>query len=177
MLEASELRLVPRAFAVGSALLVSLGLTAANAPSTTPSGRSTSRPSQCSNQPSAVSPSRVPAEVKFLAHGMPVIGRGSLWALRSATELTAVKLPDGTHSMKFPWYLYPPARATPTVTGRRLDGRGVFRYDANVAFDGSRVFATSSLDFSALGCWQVTGHYRGSTVTFRLRVRPNPLTG
>jgi hypothetical protein len=75
-----------------------------------------------------------------------------------------------------PWYLHPAARATPTISGRRLDGPGVFRYDANVAIEASRVFATSTLDFSSLGCWEVTGRYRTSTLSFQIRVRPNLVT-
>jgi hypothetical protein len=106
-----------------------------------------------------------------------VIGGGSLWALRSALRWTAVKRLDGTRSVKFPWYLHPAARATPTISGRRLDGPGIFRYDANVAIEASRVFATSTLAFSSLGCWEVTGRYRTSTLSFQIRVRPNPVTG
>ncbi|HEY6425981.1 MAG TPA: hypothetical protein VIX84_02005 [Acidimicrobiales bacterium] len=65
----------------------------------------------------------------------------------------------------------------PLITGRRVDGPGILRYDANIATGTLRVFVTSTLDFSRLGCWQVRGRYRGSTLTFQLRVRPNPLTG
>jgi hypothetical protein len=170
-------RMFRRTLGVTSALALSISLAGGSAAGLSRNLRAVPRGDRCSTQPRAVSPSRVPTEVKLWTHGSPVIGNGSLWALRPATELTAVKLPDGTYSMKFPWYLYPQAQATPTITGRRLDGPGMFRYDTNVAFDGSRVFATSSLKFSALGCWQVTGHYRGSSVTFRLQVRPNPATG
>ena len=105
-----------------------------------------------------------------------MIGKGSLWALRGALDQKAVKLPDGTYHMKFPWYLIPPGHV-PTISGRRLDGDGVFRADANVAMVGSLTVATSSLIFSSLGCWEVTGTYLTSTLTFRVRVRPNPLTG
>jgi hypothetical protein len=177
MLEPSESWSPARAFATSIVISVSLCVASGSAFGTAPSSASASRLPPCTSQPSAVSASHVPDAVKVLTHGMPVIGSGSLWALQSATEGTAVRLPDGTHLMKFPWFLNPPVRDTPMITGRRLDGRGTFRYDANVAIDGSRTFATSSLYFSALGCWQVKGHYRGSTVSIRLRVRPNPVTG
>jgi hypothetical protein len=107
------------------------------------------------------------------AAGSPVVGIGSIWTVASDLDQRAVKLPDGTYSAKVPWYLLPPGR-TPVITGHRLDGQGVFRADANVAYEGSKVFATSSLDFSALGCWQVTGRYNRSVLTFRIQVRPNP---
>jgi hypothetical protein len=83
-----------------------------------------------------------------------------------------VQLPDGTYSVKFPWYVLPPG-GVPAIAAHRLDGQGSFRATANVATEGSTVFATSSLIFSNLGCWEVTGRYHGSVLTFRMQVRPN----
>ena len=100
-----------------------------------------------------------------------MFGRGSLWALRYALDAGPVLGPDGTYAInKLPWYVLPPG-GRPVITGRRVDGPGVFRADANVAFGQGRYFATSSLDFSTVGCWEVTARYGGTTLRFPVRVQ------
>jgi hypothetical protein len=133
-------------------------------------------PVRCVSHVRAVPPSKLPPSVRTWSHGERVFGHGGLWAREGALHLGATKLPDGTRLMKFPWFVIPPG-ATPTANARRLDGRGTFAFDANVANADGVVFDTSSLMFSTLGCWRVTARYRGSTVTFDVRVRPNPVTG
>jgi hypothetical protein len=123
----------------------------------------------CSTRVRAVPPSGVPRQIKVWTAGRPVVGAGSIWTDVLDLGLRPVTLSDGTYSAKVPWYLLPPGH-TPAITGHRLDGKGVFRSDANVAYEGSKVFATSSLGFSTTGCWQVTGRYNGSAVTFRINV-------
>ncbi len=132
-------------------------------------GATRSRP--CSKAPGPVPHRRAPTVVTSWTAGERVVGRGSIWTIRSALDEQGVKLPDGTYSIKFPWYVLPPGGKL-TITGRRLDGPGTFRADANVASEGSKVFATSSLEFSTWGCWQISGRYRGSTLTFRMNVHP-----
>mgnify|MGYP001431590969 CR=1 FL=1 len=105
------------------------------------------------------------------AHGGTVFGHGSLWALRFALDGGPVLRPDGTYVIsKLPWYVLPPG-GKPALTGRRVDGPGVFRADSNVAFEQGTYFATSSLDFSTVGCWQVTARYHGTTLRFPVLVR------
>jgi hypothetical protein len=112
---------------------------------------------------------RVPPQVKTWAMGVPVIGAGAIWTIWSAVGERGATLPDGTYLIKVPWYLLP-AGHTPTITSRRLDGPGIFHFDTNVASEGGTVFATSTLNFSTPGCWQVTGRYLKSAVTFRVHI-------
>jgi hypothetical protein len=93
-----------------------------------------------------------------------------VWALRRALDWEPVKMPDGTYAAKFPWYIFP-AGGVPMISGRRLDGGGVFRSDANVSHADGTTFVASSLIFSNAGCWRITGRYHTSTVTFRIQVR------
>jgi hypothetical protein len=111
----------------------------------------------------------VPPEVRAWADQRAVIGSGSVWVLRQALDWKPVKMPDGTYATKFPWYILPPG-GVPTISGRRLDGVGVFRSDANVSHAGGTTFVASSLMFSNAGCWRVMGRDHASTVTFRIQV-------
>jgi hypothetical protein len=131
--------------------------------------------------PRAVVSSRVPADVVAWADGpvptstqlLPhrphraVLGEGAIWTVRSATAVPGTPL-EGHWLVKFPWFTRP--SGVPRITGRRLDGPGTFTGDANVARDENGTFVTSSLIFSDAGCWKVTARYRGSTLTFPIRV-------
>jgi hypothetical protein len=92
-----------------------------------------------------------------------------LWTVAAALRVPAVH-ELGEWRVKFPWFTRPPADDVPAITARRLDGAGTFRADANRAFDAHGSWVASGLIFSAPGCWEVTGHYRGSTLTFPLHV-------
>jgi hypothetical protein len=139
------------------------------------------RADACARLPKAVPPDRVPAAVAAWA-GSPVptsqgvlpgatqravLGEGGIWTVREALTVRGQREGDGW-LVKFPWFTIP--SGTPTITGRRLDGPGRFRADANVAFDASGAFVASGLEFSEAGCWKVTARYRGSTLTFPMRV-------
>jgi hypothetical protein len=118
----------------------------------------------------APTPARlVPAAVTRWADGAPVIGSGALWTISAALRAPAVH-ELGEWRIKFPWFTHPPADDVPSITARRLDGPGTFRFDASRAFDANGNWVASGLIFSASGCWEVTGHYRGSTLTFPLHV-------
>ena len=127
----------------------------------------------CTRIPKAVAPARVPREVRAFGDG-PVIGGGSLWAIRgNLPPRVRPHLDPVTHALdaKFPWYLIPKKGDVPTITGRRLDGSGSFRSDANpTGAPGTAGLVTSTLVFSTAGCWEVTGAYNGSKLTFRIRV-------
>jgi hypothetical protein len=109
----------------------------------------------------------VPSDVTRWAQGAPVIGEGSLWTTRSATEVPPV-FQDGSWHLKFPWYLRPPG--LPSITGHRIDGLGVFHADASQAVDVNGTWVASYLQFSSVGCWEVTGRYRSSTITIQIAV-------
>lgn len=108
-----------------------------------------------------------PHDVAVWAHGERVIGKGSLWTVRSATSVHGVRYGNGWH-LKFPWYTRP--NGVPRIEARRIGGPGTFNYDVNRAYDERGAWDTSTLNFSAPGCWQVTGHYGESTLRFRLSV-------
>jgi hypothetical protein len=123
-------------------------------------------------RPKAVPRSKLPRDVKLWAHGQPAFGHGSIWALRSniPTQSERWQHDDGQYGLKFPWYLSPAKGDVPTITGRRVDGPGTFGARANAAFSGT-TWVSSGLQFSAPGCWEVTGEYGGDTLTFRVHVR------
>jgi hypothetical protein len=96
-----------------------------------------------------------------------VLGEGGIWTIREALTVPGHREGDGW-LVKFPWFTIP--SGAPTITGRRLDGPGRFEADANVATDASSVFVTSTMKFSEAGCWKVTARYRGSVLTFPIRI-------
>jgi hypothetical protein len=110
-----------------------------------------------------------PPDVTRWADGAPVIGSGALWTIASASSAPAVH-ELGVWRVKFPWFTRPAGDDVPTIHGRRLYGPGTFRAETNRAFDARGSWVASNLTFSAPGCWEVTARYRGSTLTFPLRV-------
>jgi hypothetical protein len=124
----------------------------------------------------AVTPATdVPADVASWAQGAPVVGSGELWTVRSAIVNPSASQPDGTWLLKFPWFTRP--FGLPRIVGRRLDGGGSFHADANAATDARGRWISSSLVFSAAGCWEVTGRFDRATISFRTLVGnpPRPL--
>jgi hypothetical protein len=96
-----------------------------------------------------------------------VVGQGALWTLRSALDVP-VELQRGSWYLKIPLYTKP--FGLPTVSARRLNGAGSFRFIANPAFDASGKWISTQLLFSTAGCWDITGTYLASSMHFRLRV-------
>jgi hypothetical protein len=124
----------------------------------------------CASRVRPIGSAVVPAEVRAWAHNGPVLGGGRIWTQASALNVPA-EFGSGIWALKFPWYLYPATGGVPTLSGRRLDGPGHFRGTASAALGGPAPrWVASGLDFSTLGCWQVTARYRGSSLTLRLVV-------
>ncbi|HEY5013132.1 MAG TPA: hypothetical protein VIK61_10565 [Acidimicrobiia bacterium] len=122
----------------------------------------------------AITPANdVPSDVAAWAQGAPVVGHGGLWTARSAIAVRALRQPDGTWLLKFPWFTRP--FGVPQINGRRLDGAGSFHSDANAATDQRGTWVASSLAFSTSGCWEVTARFGGATITFRTLVGSPPL--
>jgi hypothetical protein len=63
-----------------------------------------------------------------------------------------------------------------TVAGRRLDGAGSFvrpppaTNASNAGFGGWTIL--TGIDLPTIGCWELTGSYRGSVVRFIVSVAP-----
>jgi hypothetical protein len=154
-------------------LLASLALSCAGGVPAS-AGVANARSGRCTRIPSAVTPAKVPADVKAWASDGPVIGGGSIWGERDnlpprvRPELDPV---SGLYVTKFAWYLIPTRGHVPTITGSRVDGPGTFSSNAEpTGLPGTAGFVASTLMFSTAGCWQVTGANNGSKLTFRIRV-------
>jgi hypothetical protein len=68
---------------------------------------------------------------------------------------------------KWAWYRYIPGELT--IEGRRLDGSAP-PLRAWIPDYGLIGFQVSGLDFPAPGCWEVTGHAGGESLTFVVQV-------
>ena len=126
---------------------------------------STANPLECRADVGTVPANQVPADVAAWADGEPVVGHGALWTIRSAVTV-APAYDKGGWFLKFPWLTRP--YGLPKFTGRRLDGAGTFRAEAGPATDQRGTWVVSSLDFSALGCWEVTASYRNVGIVLDL---------
>jgi hypothetical protein len=59
------------------------------------------------------------------------------------------------------------------ITGRRLDGPSaplIFDGVSNAYIEGRGSFMPSSVHLPTLGCWEITGHYKGTNLTFVVKV-------
>ena len=112
--------------------------------------------------PAPVPADYVPPDVAAWAGGRAVVGQGSVWTIRSAIAVAPNHQQDHWY-LKFPWYLRP--SGIPAITGRRTDGSGTFRADANLATDSRGTWTVSGLEFSSPGCWEVTARYKNSALT------------
>ena len=89
----------------------------------------------------------------------------------AATRFALISIRNPRLYAKFPWYLIPKRGDVPMITGHYVDGSGTFSSDANLTgMPGTAGVVTSTLVFSTPGCWEVTGAYNGSKLTFRIRV-------
>jgi hypothetical protein len=131
--------------------------------------------SECRSDVRTVAAANVPSDVRAWSGGRAVIGGGELWTARSAVIAVRNRQPDGSWLLKFPWFTRP--FGLPRLEGRRLDGQGTFRGDANEAIDQRGKWVVSSLEFSTAGCWEVTARYDRAKITFRVLVGnpPRPL--
>ena len=61
------------------------------------------------------------------------------------------------------------------LTGRRVDGPSkplVFDGANNAYIPGKGPFITASAHLPTAGCWEITGHYKGETLTFVVNIGP-----
>jgi hypothetical protein len=75
---------------------------------------------------------------------------------------------DGGLSMKFGWWRHVPGALT--ISGRRLDGQApALRARIPSGYE-DRGFQATAIVFPTPGCWEVTGHLAGGSLTFVTRV-------
>ena len=144
--------------------------------STVPAGAGTTTSNDCTHIPPPVPRTQLPPDVRDWAGGGPMIGTGPIWLYRGAIAWDRTAKPwlprsDGTYAMgKVAWFMRDGWDATPAITGRRMDGPGTFSARINGARSRGYDWYVSSLEFSAPGCWKVTGSWKSATVTFRIQV-------
>ena len=79
--------------------------------------------------------------------------------------------PDGSLSMKWPWYLEKGIRGELEIQGRRLDASSERSVSGNHSpVLGDPGFHAGALTFPSEGCWEVTGTAGDSSLTFVTRV-------
>ena len=80
--------------------------------------------------------------------------------------------PDGSLSMKWPWYLEESIRGSKLeIRGRRLDAPSERSVSGNhTPVLGDPGFHAGKLTFPSEGCWEVTGKAGDSSLTFIIRV-------
>lgn len=119
-------------------------------------------------------PSSIPT-----ANAMPVpwvanwYGGPTLWTRLPPTGVLPVQ-PGGPGELawtaKFPWWRTSPGQLT--IDARRL-GAGAADFQASVpAGYPPTGFQSSALNWSALGCWQITAHNAGAALTFTVWLEP-----
>jgi hypothetical protein len=124
--------------------------------------------SPCATRVDAVAAAKVPHEVEAWALGVPVVGRGALWTIRSAFGVPGTAYHQHEWLVKFPWFTRP--FGLPRIDARRIDGPGTFRATVDRAVDQTGTWVTSSLVFSTAGCWEVTSRFDDSVLQFRIKV-------
>lgn len=105
--------------------------------------------------------------------GVPpdAVGNDSLWVGVSRNGvLSATPKRDRTvYWTKLGWWRVQAGQLT--IKARRLDGPGVFSFDAGtVRAYGPTGFVPSGVTFSAPGCWSITGRVGDGSLTFVTRV-------
>lgn len=74
--------------------------------------------------------------------------------------------PDGSLSVKTPWFRSPEAAGDLTISGRRLDGEvPPLRVDVPDGY-GEVGFQVSGINYPTPGCWEVTGTVQDVSLTF-----------
>ena len=60
------------------------------------------------------------------------------------------------------------------VTANRLDSEAplVFAEHANVSFVGNTLALMTAINIPTIGCWEITGRYKGQTLSFVVSVEP-----
>jgi len=107
--------------------------------------------------------------------GAGYYGNGALWTVPYPDGTVVFRpggpgfvLPDGSLSMKFPWWRG--VRGELTIQGRRLDALAPPLRASIPGGYGDTGFQATSLIFPTVGCWEVTGKVGDASLTFVTRV-------
>jgi hypothetical protein len=101
------------------------------------------------------------------------LGNGRIWTGLWPHGVTVARrgdvAPDGSVSMKYPWWRG--VRGALHITGRRLDAPAA-ALRARIPRGYGRIgFQSTALIFASKGCWEVTGRVRDARLTFVTLVR------
>jgi len=127
------------------------------------------------------SPATVPPSV-LEANDMPVpwavhwFGDGTLWTRLPPTGVLPVEPGEAgqlSWTTKFPWWRTTPGQLT--IRARLLGADAAGDFTALVPAGYAAIgFQPSGLNWSALGCWQVTAEHAGDSLTFTVWLQPLP---
>jgi len=81
---------------------------------------------------------------------------------------------NGPYGTKAGWFIMTPGVLT--ITGRRLDAKAPALKADISARSATHGFVMTGIEFSTLGCWEVTGHVAGNSLTFVTLVTQTPGT-
>ncbi len=128
-------------------------------------------PAACGNPPRAVPGRRVPADVRAWAPVYPVVGHGSLWAVRRL--LAASGIHDGAvWRLKISWFVRPagPDATAPTLTAREVGGTARAIGQVNAATDERGTWFVSTIELPQAGCYEITARHGPDVIRFRRSV-------
>ena len=105
-------------------------------------------------------------------------GKGGLWTSLEPDGTVVFSArgpgrvnPDGSMSMKWPWYLEQGIRGELEIQGRRLDAPSERPLSADFSpVLGDPGFHAGAITFPSEGCWEVTGRAGDASLTFVTRV-------
>jgi hypothetical protein len=111
---------------------------------------------------------RPPAPIEPLSRPVPWVGdwygNDALWVRLPPTGVVPAASDRQQLSTKFPWWRTHPGKLT--VAAQRLDGpTGAFHADVPDGY-GDLGFQPTGLDWTAPGCWRITGTVRDTSLTF-----------
>lgn len=123
---------------------------------------------------SAEPPSSIPADAMPVPWAANWFGNSTLWTRLPPTGVLPVQPGQQGRpawNTKFPWWRTIPGQLT--VRAHRLGGTGEFQADVSAGYPPTG-FQSSDLNWSALGCWQITADNAGGTLTFTVWLEPLP---
>ncbi len=111
----------------------------------------------------------IPDEVNRVFHGPDgIVGSGDLWVILPAPRSAAPHGNGGSFGQKIAWYRTAEGRLV--ITGKRLDGPGTMVAEIPAGY-GQTGAQPTLLVVSSLGCWEITGILKASSLSFVIDIQ------